>query len=468
MSLLRTIPSLMAMMISIICSGSNKVENEITDKIIIELSQDTVYVSTGNLLSVSITVNKINLLEKLVIKKSTLISSSVYKAILPAEFEKNSYQFNYEMTDDDKESFRFIIEAYNLSGEISNLKGLQVNDNQSEIKLIDLVKMARITGKSLAGEKLPNPNRTDELYDLGGADLGIVWEMDEGHVGIFFGDTYGKDFVANTGGPNGSNWRSNVLAFSSDTNMNDGLNFTTMALDNNGNARQIASSAHNTSGSGDWTSIPTAAIRANGVDYLHYMNVRNWRGPKGWETNYSSLYSSKDNGKTWDRCSEVNFGSQSIFAQICYAKADGYVYMIGTQSGRQGNAYLARFLEKDILDMTQYEYWNSKDGWIKNNESAASAIFEATVGESSLMYQKKYKRWIATYFDADKYALMYRDAPEINGPWSQEKLLASGSTYPQLYGSYMHPLFDDEDTIYFLMSEWQAYNVFLMRASIKN
>jgi len=197
------------------------------------------------------------------------------------------------------------------------------------------------------------------------------------------------------------------------------------------------------------------------------MNVRTWSGPKGWETNFSSLYSSKDNGMTWNRCSEVNFGSQSIFAQICYAKADGYVYMIGTQSGRQGNAYLARFLEKDILDMTQYEYWNSKDGWIKNKESVASAIFKATVGESSLMYQKKYKRWIATYFDADKYALMYRDAPEINGPWSQEKLLASGYTYPQLYGSYMHPLFDDEDNLYFLMSEWQAYNVFLMRVSIK-
>ena len=32
--------------------------------------------------------------------------------------------------------------------------------------------------------------------------------------------------------------------------------------------------------------------------------------------------------------------------------------MIGTQSGRGDAAYLARFREKNILDMKSYEFWN--------------------------------------------------------------------------------------------------------------
>ena len=32
----------------------------------------------------------------------------------------------------------------------------------------------------------------------------------------------------------------------------------------------------------------------------------------------------------------------------------------GTQAGRGDAAYLARFLEKDLLDMKAYEYWNGE------------------------------------------------------------------------------------------------------------
>ncbi len=53
------------------------------------------------------------------------------------------------------------------------------------------------------------------------------------------------------------------------------------------NAREICYGGKDGSGNGDWTSIPTAAIRANGIDYVHYMNIRNWAG---WITNFSSLY----------------------------------------------------------------------------------------------------------------------------------------------------------------------------------
>ena len=64
------------------------------------------------------------------------------------------------------------------------------------------------------------------------------------------------------------------------------------------------------SGNGDWTSIPTAAIRANGIDYVHYFNMRNWTG---WITNYSGIYKSADNGLTWAKCKDITFSSYSFF-----------------------------------------------------------------------------------------------------------------------------------------------------------
>ena len=97
------------------------------------------------------------------------------------------------------------------------------------------------------------------------------------------------------------------------------------------------------------------------------MNIRDWGGPHGrWLTNFSSLYTSKDGGSTWERCHEVTFSPDSHFSQVAYAKRNGWVYMIGTQSGRGDAAYLARFREKNILDMslTNSGMVNGKNGYV--------------------------------------------------------------------------------------------------------
>ena len=41
-----------------------------------------------------------------------------------------------------------------------------------------------------------------------------------------------------------------------------------MVTDDKGYAREIIYGGKDSSGNGDWTSIPTAAIRANGIDYV--------------------------------------------------------------------------------------------------------------------------------------------------------------------------------------------------------
>lgn len=218
-----------------------------------------------------------------------------------------------------------------------------------ELKFSNLKCVSRITGAEINGTNgLPIVefevnNRTNELYNVGGTDLGIVWELQPGHYGLFFGDTFGSDFYPNfvNPGPNGSNWRSNVLLFSDDQDLSDGLTINGATMDESGkNAREICYGGKDGSGNGDWTSIPTAAIRANGIDYVHYMNIRNWAG---WITNFSSLYKSSDNGITWTRCQNVKFGSTSNFGQVSYFKKDGYIYMVGTITGRDNKPHLARF-----------------------------------------------------------------------------------------------------------------------------
>lgn len=254
------------------------------------------------------------------------------------------------------------------------------------------------------------------------------------------------------------------MAFSTDTDLEDGLSFSGVATDNKGEAREIIPGGKDKSGKGDWTSIPTAAIRANGKDYVHYFNMRNWRH---WDTNYSGLYRSADSGITWGPCIDVKFSSNSYFGQIGYFKKDGYIYMIGTETGRNTPARLARFREKDIERQKRYEYWDGiAKRWIRGDEKRATVIIDDKVGELSFIYNYKYKKWIIAYFASARYDITLRMADDITGPWSEPYKLVDSKEYPQLYGSFFHPLSSYGDELYFLMSMWKPYNVFLMKAKL--
>lgn len=361
-------------------------------------------------------------------------------------------------------------------GTVGQCSTAKITDSFDGIVLKNVKAISRVTGKSLENDTLPNPNLTDEKYDVGGTDLGIMWDMGNNKVGLFFGDTNGKDFKPQKGGGNGGNWRSNVLGFSSDSNLEDGLTLDSMLVDAHGSAKEICSGASaNPNPKNYYTSIPTGAIHADNADFVHYMNIYKWNGANGrWHTHFSSLYASYDGGKNWVREAGVTFKPDSKFSQVCYAKKSGYVYMLGTLSGRGSGAWLARFKENDILNISEYEYWNgAKQKWIKGNESAATQVLPAPVGEASLMYHEKYKKWIIAYiYDyrndpnpvVKKHALVYRTADVLTGPWSNIKILTTQKEYPGLYSPYLHPLKNKEDKIYFTMSVWQPYNVFLMSA----
>lgn len=437
----------------------------------ISLDSDTVHVYRSQRVSTEIRISDITAVSRVEIRKKGLGGvSEVIGNVDKEVFGQGAYRYEYYLNAGEKNSFYIVFVAYDERNEIVASKNLFV-EPKPMIYTDNLKMIAKLTGKLRTPDHKPgvlSPNNTLDV-DVGGTDLGIMWKMSDDMVGYWFGDTVGKDWdVTDTGGPGiGSNWRSNVLAFSSDTDPEDGIELDSWLTDGKGNARQVIYSEHDTSGNGDFTSIPTAAVRLGDKDYVHYMNVRTWTSSKGWDTNFSSLCESSDNGMTWrDCCNEISFSGNSHFAQVCYAKGDdGYVYMIGTQSGRKDAAYLSRFKPEDILLLQNYEYWCGSEGWEKQVAHAVP-VFEAPVSEISLMYHKKYKRWLVTYLNEFN-GIVLRHSEKIEGEWSDDYNIVSGYDYPGMYSPYMFPLVDDEDRLYFTMSMWWYYNVYIMSVDMK-
>lgn len=329
-------------------------------------------------------------------------------------------------------------------------------------------KIARVTGRTLEGENIPNPNNTAENYGLTATDLGIVWDAttDPEHkkVMVAFGDSYDDGWGGFGGG--GTGWRGNLLALSDDTDLTDGLTFSSMIAeeDNPNYAKEIIYSAHNTSGSGDFTAIPTAGVTVGDRHFIHYMQIRNWGANGRWNTNFSEIAYSDDEGQNWTK-SGIKWGADSKFAQAAFLNDSVNVYMFGTPAGRFDAAYLARVKPENMLVKEEYEYWNGSE-WIKNNEAAAVPVIEAPVSELSVAYNSKYKKYIMVYLNENRYALVMRSSDSLTGGWSDEVEIATGAEFPGLYGGFIHPWTNDGDDLYFVMSEWGPYNTVLMHSTL--
>lgn len=397
-----------------------------------------------------------------------LFSEQVNKSQL-----STNYKYTYTIPDGDPETFQLVFivrytdgtDSRSIGVDITNKKGHADNGIRTQLLVKKITRIARVTGRTMANEAFPNPNKTDQTWDVGGTDLGIIWETNPGTYGVIFGDTFGSDFSPSSAnpGPNGSRWRSNVLGFSKNVSLDQGIVFDNMVTGLDGKAKEVLPGAV----AGGTSTLPSAAIRANGVDYVHSFKVNSWS--PNLSTNYSTLYKSTDGGQNWSRVQNVTFSSDSRFALVGFFKKDGYVYMIGTPTYRTKPAYLAKFKEEDIENINNYEYWNgATKQWIKGDESQATVIIDGAVGELSVIYNETYKKWIVAYFNGADYNITMRIADDITGPWDKKFVLASGADYPQLYGSYFHPLSTKGDYLYFTMSMWMPYNVFLMKEELSD
>jgi len=319
--------------------------------------------------------------------------------------------------------------------------------------------MVGVTSASLLSQVTGSetPNATAARWDVHGTDLGhMFWHR--GGLYMVFGDTFGQG-----NRHRGQNWRSNVLARLADPNpAREGLRIESMITGPDGSARELLPSRKV---EGDQkTVIPTNGVSTGDRMFLHYMSVRTWLGGGNWDVSHSGLAYSDDDGETWTVPEGATWPGGLGFEQVAFVKQDGHVYSFGIPQGRWGDVKLRRVADDRMLDPTAYEYWDGS-GWT-DVPARAAPVAPAPAGELSVAWNARHGQWMMMYLDPNRHSVMLRLAPELTGPWSHPQTVVSGQDQPGLYAPYIVPLREIGDEVWFTMSKWGPYNVYLMRMTL--
>ncbi|GAA1235607.1 hypothetical protein GCM10009676_19450 [Prauserella halophila] len=332
-----------------------------------------------------------------------------------------------------------------------------------DVRPVETERIAKVTGADSA-------NRTDERFAFAATDLGILWDAGGDRVFALFGDTFGDGWGGHGAGPASADWRSNVLAWSSARELSGGLPWDGVVARPGGGAAQVIPS-----GRREVTVVPNGAITVDGVHYAHYMSVREWGKPGHWRTNHAGVAVSYDDGSTWRRPRSArwpNRHGRSRFQLGAFARDGEYVLLFGTTNGRYGVPYLARVRPSDLLRVRAYEYWDGS-GW-RGDEDATAPLFDGPAGEMSVGHHRGCGRWLLLHLDEPRRGIVIRTAPTPTGPWTGGDVVVSGDEHPAIYGGFLHPwsldgTLDDAPgpsggfDVYYLVSQWGPYNVFLTR-----
>jgi len=314
-------------------------------------------------------------------------------------------------------------------------------------------------------------NHTDR-YAVAGTDLGSMFNLGD-KTYFVFGDTFGYRKPGMTGG-GGEDWRSNVLAVSSDSNPADGITFDRFIADAANHANELIPSIKRDGV--EITRIPTHGIAVGTTMYLYFMSVNNW-GPAGvWEANYAGVSRSTDGGEHWAVLPDLQWPGKSNFIQVSPFKVKNDsggvdIYFWGIPAGRFGGVKLMKVPEGEIEQLSSYRYFAGTDPggaarWSANMDEATQVLND-TVGELSVVWNPYLSRWLMTYLRGGGSAVI-REGINPWGPWGDPIDLATQAAYPGLYAPFMNPKYVENNgqTIYFCLSLWGPYAVFWMRADL--
>ena len=343
--------------------------------------------------------------------------------------------------------------------------GLKADSPFVLVSVSGLTQVSQLTGAT-------SDNKTDQ-YDVFGTDLGSMINFKD-RTYFVFGDTFGYRSESQTGA-GGSDWRSNVIGVSTDTDPADGITLDRMITDYGSHAKEVIPSEKiNFS---EMTTIPTHGVAAGDNLYLYYMSVNYWGMPGEWYANYSGVSKSTDEGETWEIIEGLRWPGDSNFIQVSpytvkINEEMSEIYFWGIPAGRFGGVQLMKVNEAEIEVLEAYRYYAGLDGdgepiWSASLDDAAMVLEDILgVGELSVIWNPYLERWIMTYLSGPD--IVIREGISPWGPWGEAIMLVDHTEYPSLYSPYLNPKFmeDDGRTIYFTMSLWGPYNVFWMKATL--
>lgn len=297
-------------------------------------------------------------------------------------------------------------------------------------------------------------------WDVYGTDLGnMFWH--EGELYMVFGDTFGEGGLHE----NARNWRSQTLARLGRPNPEQGLCIESMITGANGAAKELIPS-RKIEGE-ETTVVPTHGISMGGRMYLHYSSIRSWGGGTGqWDVGHSGFAYSDDSGESWTVPQDAVSPPDTGFEQVALVQQSGRVYMFGIPGGRFGSVRLRRVHEGDLLNLQAYEYWNGSD-WVTEQREAIM-IVPGPVGEFSVAWNALHDQWMMLYFNIERRAVMLRMASQLTGPWSEGQIVVTAQQFPGLYAPYIVPVSGIGEDVYYTLSLWEPYNVFLMHLRLES
>jgi hypothetical protein len=324
----------------------------------------------------------------------------------------------------------------------------------------DPTQVCQLTGHGAFNDTAP--------VEIAGTDLGSMFETADGRTWFAFGDTFGERPEGMTGG-GGTIWRSNTLAWTTDTDPSDCIRFDGWVADTVGWAAEVLPSKKQDGT--EITVIPTYGFEAGDALYLHYMSVKEWGPPGVWTTNLAGLARSTDGGQTWQKLEDVTWPGEGSFQEVSVAKHDGDLLFWGVPSGRLGGVSLMTVPEADVEDIAAYRYLSglADDGQPEWSSDPADAItiIDRPTGELSVVWNADLGRWLMTTMADNADAVLYEGlAPWV--PWSEPHSLFTQAELPGLYAPFLHRgyIADEGRTIWFGLSEWLHYNVFWYRADL--
>lgn len=315
--------------------------------------------------------------------------------------------------------------------------------------------IARITGAD-------SISQTGPRWGVYGADLGHAF-VHKGKMWLTFGDTYGSPAASDFTSVTHRDWRSNTMAWLSlGQDPSRGLSFDGMITDTPGHAKELLPSLKKAGV--ETTVIPTYGTGIGDRMFLHYMSVRSWGAPGHWTLNHAGIAYSEDDGNTWSEPAGARWPGDSNFGQVAFVGQGGYLYLFGIPGGRYGGVQLARVLPSRILDLDAYAYWDGRS-WQARIADAAT-IVPAPVGELSVSWNSYSRRWLMMYLNNPAGQIVIRSARALTGPWTPETVVTTGQQFPQPYAPYITPLWNDGSGLFFTMSRWGPYAVYLMRTDL--